>query len=71
VVALRGIAVALLLVVDFMGFAVAVVVAVAVDIVDMRLVSPNPSGADAELDKGGGEANRLCEVGGGAVTVYI
>lgn len=60
-----------------------VVLLLAVDLTDLvvdmalllaagtRLLSPKPRGADAELDKGGGEANKLCEVGGGAVTVYI
>jgi hypothetical protein len=62
VVALRGIAVALLLAVDFADL----------EMVDRRLSSPpKPSGADAEVDIGGGEVNKLCEVGGGAVAWYI
>lgn len=53
---------ALLLAVDFADF----------EMVDRRLLSPpKPSGADAEVDNGGGEVNKLCEVGGGAVAWYI
>jgi hypothetical protein len=67
VVALRGIVVALLLVVDLADLALFP------DTVDNRLLvlSPKPRGAEAEVDKGGGDVNRLCEDGGGAVTVNI